>query len=381
MKIVILGEDSNTAEFARYLKKDGRHEVVMTWPPSPDLPGNVDLEAALATSGIEAALIGGPLEERGELLRRSASQGWNCMSLHPPGLNTDPYYQVTLSNHEFQSVVTPDLPLRFHPGIQAIRQATGVGGSAGPLRSIVLEISSPFTKQSLVLDPFAKWVDVIRFLMGEVENIAAMGFPAGTGPTERLTAQLRGSGDRRAEVTIRTGVSESRVKLTVTARDQILELQCDPDSSEGGRLSCFQIEPDKPSDQSKVLKTEDLPAWNRYTVMIDLWTKASERTTPQVPGLLDGMRSMEVSEGAVRSLRRGRALDLHYEEISEANNFKTIMTSVGCMMVVAIIFVLPMILAGPAIGIPITLYLGYLIPISLACFVAMQILRLAIKSD
>jgi hypothetical protein len=38
-------------------------------------------------------------------------------------------------------------------------------------------------------------------------------------------------------------------------------------------------------------------------------------------------------------------------------------------------------LAGPAIGIPITLYLGYLIPISLACFVAMQILRLAIKSD
>ena len=42
---------------------------------------------------------------------------------------------------------------------------------------------------------------------------------------------------------------------------------------------------------------------------------------------------------------------------------------------------MPMILAGPAIGIPITLYLGYLIPISLACFVAMQILRLAIKSD
>ena len=120
------------------------------------------------------------------------------MCLHPPGLNTDPYYQVTLSNHEFRAVVTPDLPLRFHPGIQAIRQATGTGGTAGPLRSIVLEISSPFTKQSLVLNPFSKWVDVIRFLMGEVENIAAMGFPAGTAPTERFTAQLRGSGDRRA---------------------------------------------------------------------------------------------------------------------------------------------------------------------------------------
>ena len=90
---------------------------------------------------------------------------------------------------------------------------------------------------------------------------------------------------------------------------------------------------------------------------------------------------MEVAEGAMRSLRRGRALDLHYEEVSEANNFKTIMTSAGCMMVVAVLFGLPLILAGPALGLHFTLYFGYLIPLGFGAFALLQVLRFAIRND
>ena len=381
MKIIVLGEDSDTHEFVRRLPTDGRHKVAMTWPKFPQMSGDPDLESALATLDIDAALIGGPLEQRGELLRRAVAQGWNCLSMHPPGLNTDPYYMIDLSGHEFQAVVTPNLPLRFHPGIQSIRQATTAGGSAGPVRSVILEISTRATNQSLVLEPFAKWVDVVRLLMGEIENIAAMGFPAGLAPTERLTAQLRGSGERRAEVTIRTADNESHVKLTVTARDQILELQFDPESHSGGRLKWTQINPLRTEGQANQSIMEELPDWDCYREMIDVWGLASHRSISTGPSLFDGKRSMEVAEGAVRSLRRGRALDLHYEEISETNNFKTIMTSVGCMMVVSIIIILPMIMAGPALGLPFTLYLGYLIPILLTGFVVLQLLRLAIKND
>jgi hypothetical protein len=49
------------------------------------------------------------------------------------------------------------------------------------------------------------------------------------------------------------------------------------------------------------------------------------------------------------------------------------------MMVISVIFALPLILAGPALGLPFTLYLGYLIPLAMGGFVALQLLRLAIK--
>lgn len=377
MKILILGQDSSTTRFVDLLIHNPEHQVLMTWPPMPNLPGTTDLEAALATPGIDAALVGGPLADRGELLRRSAGQGWTCLCLHPPGPNTDPYYQVALSNHEFKAIVLPDLPMRFHPGIAAIRQATSPGGPAGPVRSLVLEINHPEETQSLVLEPFAAWVDVVRVLLGEIENIAAMGFPAGTSPTERLTAQLRGPADRRAEVIVRTNDKISCVKLTVTARDQILTLECDPNGPSGGRLTTAPAQ-DGSSEKAVV---KDLPAWDKKLVMIDQWARASERQNPPEPGLLDGMRSMEVAEGAIRSLRRGRALDLHYEEVSEANNFKTIMTSVGCMMVVAVLFGLPLILAGPALGLHFTLYFGYLIPLAFVAFAVLQVLRFAIQND
>lgn len=377
MKILILGQDPSTARFVNLLLSRPDHEIVMSCPPWPGLPGTTDLETALATPGINAALVGGPLAERGELLRRSAGQGWTCLCLHPPGLNTDPYYQVALSNHEFKAIVLPDLPLRFHPGIAAMRQATRPGGPAGPVRSIVLETNHPHNSQSLVLDPFAAWVDVVRLLLGEIENIAAMGFPAGTSPTERLTAQLRGPGDRRAEVIVRTEDKPASARLTVTARDQVIVLECDPNGPEGGRLCTSPTGATSPEGMAAT----ELPPWNPTLAIVGRWAAAAQLQSPLEPALLDGMRSMEVAEGAIRSLRRGRALDLHYEEVSEANNFKTIMTSVGCMMVVAVLFGLPLILAGPALGLHFTLYLGYLIPLAFVAFALLQVLRFAIRND
>ena len=97
------------------------------------------------------------------------------------------------------------------------------------------------------------------------------------------------------------------------------------------------------------------------------------------PDLADGTRAMEVSEGVARSLRRGRTVELHYEEISEAGTFKSVMTSVGCLVLFAVLFALPLALAGPALGIGWTIYIAYAIPPILVVFVASQFLRFAIR--
>ncbi|MBI1322401.1 hypothetical protein GC170_04345 [bacterium] len=377
MNIVVLGDDVRIRAFVDRLVENPQHRIVMCCPPIPGLEGTTDLETALAAREIDAALVGGVAEMRGELLRRAAGQGWTCLCLHPPGLDTDPYYQVALSNHEFGAVIVPDLNWRFHPAISEIRRLTKPEGESGPIESVELELHVPSSGSSLVLDPFSTWVDVIRVLIGEVENIAAMGMPSGTQPSQRLTVQMRAARDRRAEMTIRAEAVGDKVRLAVTARDQVIEWRSDSPRSYSGSLVIRDRTGQQAGHDSE--RTIDLPEWDPVAVMIGRWEEAALRQAPPIPGLLDGIRCMEVAEGAIRSLKRGRALDLHYEEVSEENNFKTIMTSIGCMMVIGIILGLPLILAGPALGLPFTLYLGYLIPIGLAGFAALQLLRFAIR--
>jgi myo-inositol 2-dehydrogenase/D-chiro-inositol 1-dehydrogenase len=97
------------------------------------------------------------------------------------------------------------------------------------------------------------------------------------------------------------------------------------------------------------------------------------------PNLLDGTRAMELSEAANRSLRRDRTVELHYESISEDSTFKSVMTSTGCLIFLAILFVLPIAMIGPSLGMSWTLYIPVLIPPALILFLLLQTLRLAIR--
>ncbi len=88
---------------------------------------------------------------------------------------------------------------------------------------------------------------------------------------------------------------------------------------------------------------------------------------------------MELAEATVRSLRRGRTVDLHYETISEESTFKSVMTSTGCVIFLVGLLAVPLALAGPPLGLGWTIYIAYLVPVAFALFVLSQVLRLAVK--
>ncbi|MBV8318945.1 MAG: hypothetical protein JOZ53_28750, partial [Planctomycetaceae bacterium] len=87
----------------------------------------------------------------------------------------------------------------------------------------------------------------------------------------------------------------------------------------------------------------------------------------------------ELAEATVRSLRRGRTVDLHHEEISEEGTFKSVMTSFGCVILLCILVALPAALVGPALGLPWTIYIAYAIPPVLIGFIFLQLLRFVIR--
>jgi myo-inositol 2-dehydrogenase/D-chiro-inositol 1-dehydrogenase len=369
MNFVLVGAGPEEEAWARTLVAAGQHRLVSAFPAwkwLPNLPGGRDLDEALAVAGVEAAVIGGLMDLRAEALRRVAAAGWPAIVLHPPGPNADPYYQVALSRQETGAIVVPELPGRLQPGWQLLQDALA-SPEMGALRELRYEVPTS-EDADLAGEVFARVVDVVRGLLGEIEAVTATGDPVGERPTSRLVVQLRASGARRGEIRLLAGVEEvARLSLVGSAGAWILEH--DPSFLGPARL----LKRHGPHETSA-----EFPPWDPRDALLHVLGAAVAGREVH-PDLLDGTRAMELTEAVARSLRRGRTIDLEYEQLSEAGNFKSVMTGLGCGLLLLALIIVPVALAGPVLGYPWTIYLAWLIPPILVLFLTLQLLRFAIR--
>ena len=222
MNVLILGDGPEELSWADALRDHPRHRLAAACPgfkSMPGLPGGNDLDTALAMAGLDAVICGGDSALRAEGLRRAASTGMKAIALHPPGPNADPYYQVALSREENGAIVVPDLPARLHPGLatleKAIRDASDVGGMAIRYTAISgmavrYEVSVDPSHGDLLHHVLPRVLDVIRFLIGEVQAVTATGLPSNEDPSQGLTVHLRGEGDIHGEIRLSNGPGSRR---------------------------------------------------------------------------------------------------------------------------------------------------------------------------
>jgi myo-inositol 2-dehydrogenase/D-chiro-inositol 1-dehydrogenase len=373
MNILILGEGPAEEAWAHALVDHPEHRLWAACPglkSFPNLPGGRDLDDALATAGVEAVIVGGEPELRAEGLRRAAAAGLPVICLHPPGPNADPYYQIALSRQETGAIVVPDIPARLHPGLEAIAKALRQG-SVGAFRELRYELPiEPSAGNDLIGEHFPRVVDVVRRLIGEIEATTATGDPPGPNPTQSLVVQLRGPEGRRAEVRL---IADSRetAHLTLNGTDGAISLEHDPSFLGTSRL-IVRTAGANPS-------TEVLEPWNPHTAILDVLTLAVRTGDVPHPNLFDGTRAMEVAEATARSLRRGRTVDMFYEEMSEEGNFKSVMTGIGCAMLLGALGLYCVALAAWAFGYRWSVYLAWAIPPLLFVFLVLQLFRFAIR--
>jgi myo-inositol 2-dehydrogenase/D-chiro-inositol 1-dehydrogenase len=310
-----------------------------------------------------------------EALRRVAALGLPTISLHPPGPDSEAYYQVSLSREETGAVIVPDLPLRLHPALSRIKDVLNQG-TLGGLLSLRLEVPiDPAFDQDLAREVFPTVVDAVRAIAGDVEAVWAIGQPQGLEPRTALTVYLDMPGGVRAEIGIH-GPGPGVRTFTAQCEQGALEFQDDPDPRRTGRL--------RMSTTAAEERIFELPDWDPHAAILDVLLRSIEghgapsRTLPS-PNLDDGIRAMEVTEGVVRSLRRERKIDLHYQSIAEDANFKSVMTSTGCLVLLGVLVLLPLALAGRSLGMPWLIHVSYLIPVMLGGFILLQVLRFAIR--
>jgi len=369
MDFLILGDGTEERGWAKALAMRADHRVVAAFPGFPEiLPGAStpsDLEAALATIGVEAVIVGGSPESRDEALRRAAASGFATICLHPPGINADPYYQVALSREETGAIVVPDMPGRLHPGVLRLREALA-NDEVGAFRTLQIEAPGDPSHGDLASWTFPRWVDLARVFLGEVESLTALGDPPGPSPSQTLTVQLRGPSGRLAEVRLHAAPPGTPARIAMTGEKGQLALEVA--STWEGPSTITN------SDGSATA----LAAWDPREALLDVFSEAVANRGVR-PHLLDGTRAMELASAVSRSLRKSRSVDLNYEEVSETSNFKTVMTSVGCMVLLGVLVALPAALVGPALGIGQTIYIAYAIPPILILFALLQTLRLVLR--
>jgi myo-inositol 2-dehydrogenase/D-chiro-inositol 1-dehydrogenase len=371
MNFLILGDGPLEHAWARVIAESGTHHVLSAFPALtelPDIRAARDLDDALATPGVDAVLVGGAPEIRAESLRRVAASGLPAICLHPPGPDSEAYYQVAMSRAETGSILVPDLANRLHPGVLVMRDALQKD-ELGTFRSLRFEATANPESLDLARYHFARAVDVVRALLGEIEAVTATGDPPGDRPNQSLVVQLRASLSRRAELRFEAG-SPRPSRLILTGESGSLGLEI----NEGGDPPPRLYRKNTQTEETFI----DLDPWEPLQAVLNVFEEAVTGL-PRHPDLLDATRAMEVSEGVVRALRRGRTVELHYEEISEAGTFKSVMTSAGCLMLLAILFVVPLALAGPPLGLWWTIYFAYLIPPILVVYVLLQLLRFALR--
>jgi myo-inositol 2-dehydrogenase/D-chiro-inositol 1-dehydrogenase len=288
--------------------------------------------------------------------------------------DAEAYYQVALSREETGAVVVPDLPARLHPAFERLKRAIE-GQELGAFRGLRIEWPTSSEEGDLARHVFPRLVDAVRALIGEIEALTATGDPPGPRPTASLIVQLRGPDARRAEVRIEQGHGpDAPARLVVTGAEGSLSLEVTPRFEGPSRL--VRLIPSQGED----LPLPALDSWGPHEAILSVLAEAITPRDREVhPNLLDGTRAMELSEATVRSLRRGRTVDLHYEEISEAGTFKGVMTSIGCVLLLCVLIALPIALVGPALGVPGTIYIAYAIPPVLILFVLLQLLRFAVR--
>jgi myo-inositol 2-dehydrogenase/D-chiro-inositol 1-dehydrogenase len=384
MNFLILGDGPEERAWAAAIARHPEHSLLAAYPGleglddlSPTHPRPRDLDDALVLPGLEAVVVGGEPALRAEALRRVAAEGLTAICLHPPGPDSEAYYVVSMSRTETGAVLVPDLPQRLHPGVVLLRRAlesNELEPELGAFRGLRYEATVEPASGDLTRHHFARAVDVVRSLVGEIEAVNATGDPPGDRPDESLVVQLRGAKARRAEIRLATGPATGEPsRIVLTGSEATLTLELDPGTAPEGRSRLLRR-----STAGGVLVTE-LEPFDPHEAVLDA-LEAALAGRDVHPDLTDATRAMEITEGVARSLRRGRTVDLHYEEISEAGTFKSVMTSVGCLVLVAALFTVPLALAGPALGFGWTIYIAYLIPPALVGFVILQLLRFALKS-
>ncbi len=403
MKLALLGADVNTSAIATAIAERRQDKLVAVC----ECRGNA-FAAPLARRGLLAAEIENwdtlldpefvdavivaysPDEDRrAEQLRKFAQAAIPVLATHPLFSSMLVYYELDMICRDTHGILLPMLPERWHPAIVEMARLCQpqTGGPIGQLEQLVFERHLVDRSKAGVTGQFARDVDLLRAIGGDVARMHAMGPSLGSASYGNLTVQMSGSSSLLVRWSVAPAEEHPSGRLTLvgSAGRAVVTMPSAawPTPSAGGS----DLEPEPWNFELSVAGSRlDLQRdthWNPAAAALDAVEQAI-RGAEAKPDLLDAARSAELTETIDRSLKRGRTIELHYEEYSEASTFKGMMSAVGCCLLMVGLFAV--VLVGVLEDflrrhVPLIPKWPYILLGVLGFFLALQFLLLAIRRE
>jgi len=343
MRFVLLGTDPDLSPLLAWIARHPEHELAaLAAIPGGALGGLQKLfpTAALLDSweqlleptntggGWDALLLGRslPAEEQERALRRLARQGQPIITAHPALESLLAAYELEMFQRERQAYLAPWLPLRTHPLVTqfAAWLKDEKLSPIGKIDRLTINRQEADRSRTAVLGDVARDLDLIRALAGEINGVLAVGNGIATSEqSERSYAALGLQLTLESPLLVRWGIEPptdgERVELQLHGSEGRVQWLL---PTFGDRGACYL----HAHGRETTVGHDD---WS-YAAAAEQFMAAAVAREPLSPSWNDAARSIELTDAVERSLKRGRKIEVRVEEADDIGNFKGIMASVGC---------------------------------------------------
>lgn len=377
MRFALLGVDADTWQLVEHIAHSTDHtlELACVLPDEaqriqalfPQARIAAEWESLLTTDADGIIVSRNPQQDlRADQLRKLMQGDTPLIVSHPAHESMLICYELDMIRQERSCRVLSYTSARFSPAYQRLKQLAQGGPESplGELEQVIVERGLTDRDPEQVRAAFARDMDLARPFAGELTRLAALAPSSEPSGYANLGVQLSGPGGAlvrwsiAAEPTagVRLMLVGSRGRATLSLREE----------SSTARVE-WTTEFESGADE---LSTDGAGvALQRFAELVS--------GADTHPDWVDACRAVELADSIQRSLEKGRTVELHYEDYTEAGTFKGTMTSLGCGLLWASSLVLVLGVVAAGFRLPLADYWPYLLLLVLGGFLLLQLLQFA----
>ena len=324
---------------------DPASPLVPTWP-SEDLGD--EWEALLDHNTADAVIVGrgqATPSLRAEQVNLLTKNGIAILANFPLVDSVLSYYEIDMSQGESDAVLMHFNPLtEQHAVIEECAQWIAEGHpQLGPIEQVVWDRPLTERTQEKVLWHFSRDVELLSLLEGRINRLGALGSPDEAATYAGLSVQLLG----KSEVPVRWQVGP--VEQETSPRLMLIAQQ--------GKL------------------TVDFEEIDAASQSLENFVEAVEARKGSASTWTQALAAMELTDTIEISLRRGRMIEVHQQQLTEQMAFKGTMSALGC----GVLMLLPPLLlfcgwAAELLGLPLAKYWPHVLLSLLSVFLGLQLI-------
>lgn len=315
MNFALLGDDAAAVPLIqaalaadhRFIRSALAERLIATQAELAAIP-KCSWEDLLIDNDVAAVLVTGDSDDVQTAAKQLASAGKPLLIVPRLAFGAACAYELSLIRDDSLVRLMPAFEHRFDPELVALSQRLA-NGEQGAIRRLQVDrvLASPTSSLSEAEINAASLadIDLLQWLGGRYDQVTAQRSGQSEHGCSQATLTLAGAGLPDATWTARRGSADVwRVSIETERGPITLERSATPKS----------------------------PA--------ELITAFVATNVPNTPEWSDAVRVFDVLDAAKRSLRRRRTIDLHFETLSERQQFKTQMTAIGCGMLMLTLFLM-----------------------------------------